>query len=130
MEPHGVRNPPGRHAEVIAGKAIRSLHHASFGSQQVVVGVRQSYEYAGQRIGHRVPGEPGMLHGFPSGFKEQPVLGIHLGRFLFGDPEKVRIEVTDVVQECTPFRHRPPRHSWLGVVVLVSVPAVEGNLGN
>ena len=58
------------------------------------------------------------------------MLRIDRGCLPLGDPEELGIEARDVVEEPAPSRHRPTRHAGLGVVVLVSVPAVGGNLGD
>ena len=71
-----------------------------------------------------------MLDGLPGGFQQQAVLRIDCGRLAFAHTEEVGIEAGDVVQERAPLRHRPTGHTGFGVVVLVSVPAVSGNLGD
>jgi len=40
-----------------------------------------------------------VLHGFPRGFHQQPMLRIHRRRFFFRDTEEIRVEVADAVQE-------------------------------
>ena len=46
------------------------------------------------------------------------------------DPEERGVEASDVVQEPTPARYRPTGHNLLGVVVLVSIPALSRDSGN
>ncbi len=130
VDPQGVSDPPGRQAEAAAGKAIRPLHGMRIGGQQLVVAVRQAHEHTGQRVGHRLPGQPGMLHGLPGGFQQQPVLRVDRGGLALVDPEEIGIEAGDVIEERAPLRHRPTRHPRLGVVVLVGVPPVGRNLGD
>ena len=45
-------------------------------------------------------------------------------------PKNSGSKLGDVVQERAPLAHRPTRHARLGVVVLVGVPSVGGNLGD
>ena len=130
MNPQGVRDPPGRQAEAVAAKAVRPLHGVSIGGQQLVVVVRQTHEHPGQRVGHPLPGETGMLHGLPGGFQQQPVLRVELGGLALADPEELGIEAGNVIEERAPLRHRPTRHPGLGVVVFVGVPAVGWNFGD
>ena len=58
------------------------------------------------------------------------MLRIHRGRFALTDAEELRIEARDVVEEPAPARHGPTGHARLGVVELVGVPALGGNLGD
>ena len=116
--------------KLLPGEAVRPLHGVGIGGHQLVVVMRQSDEHAGQRVGHRLPGETGVLHRLPGGFQQQPVLRIDRGRLALVDPEELGIEAGDVVEERAPLRHRPTRHAGLGVVVLVGVPAVGRNLGD
>ena len=78
--------------------------------------------------GRRV--DAGVLHGLPRRLEQQPVLRIDRGRLPFADAEELWIEPRDVVEEGAPLRHRPAGHAGLGVVVLVGVPPVGGNLGD
>ena len=71
-----------------------------------------------------------MLHGLPRGFQQQAVLRIDGGRLALAHTEELGIEAGNVVQERAPLRHRPTGHTGFGVVVLVSVPTVRGNLGD
>ena len=71
-----------------------------------------------------------MLNGLPRGFQQQAVLRIDRGRLPLAHAEELRIKPGDVVQERTPLRHRPTGHTGFGVVVLVSVPPVRGDLGD
>ncbi|CAM4076787.1 hypothetical protein MYBA111488_00630 [Mycobacterium basiliense] len=97
---------------------------------ELVVAVIESDKHASQRLGHLFRGQTAVFHSFPRGFQEQSVLRIDRGGFLFGDPEELRIELADVVEEGAPLAHRPARHAWLGVVVLVGVPTISGYLGD
>ena len=56
------------------------------------------------------------------------MLRIHRGRFSLTDAEELRIEARDVVEEPAPARHGPTGHARLGVVELVGVPTLGGNL--
>ena len=58
------------------------------------------------------------------------MLRVDRGCLPLGDPEELGIEARYIVEEPAPSRHRPTRHTGFGVVVLVSVPAVGGNLGD
>ncbi len=71
-----------------------------------------------------------MLHGLPGGFQQQTVLRIHRSRFTFADPEELGIKVADVIEERAPSTYRPSGHAGFGVVVLVRVPAVGGDLSD
>src|SRR5689334_14027778 len=92
--------------------------------------MRQAHEYAGPRVRHRLPGQPGVFHGLPRDFQQQPVLRIDRGGLTLGDPEELGIEAGDVIEERAPLRDRPTRHPRLWVVIVVSVPPVGWNLGD
>ncbi len=69
-----------------------------------------------------------MLHGLPRGFQQHAVLRVTGKRFPIADAEEVGVEAGRVVQERGPLRDRAARHTGLGVVVLVHVPPMGGNL--
>ncbi|CKM28309.1 Uncharacterised protein [Mycobacterium tuberculosis] len=71
-----------------------------------------------------------MLHGFPGGFQQQAVLRIDRYRFFLPDPEELGIKVSDVIEVRAPFAVGASGHAGFGVVVLVDVPAVGGDLGD
>ncbi len=71
-----------------------------------------------------------MLHGFPGGFQQQAVLRIDRYRFFLPDPEELGIKVADVIEERAPFAVGASGHAGFGVVVLVDVPAVGGDLSD
>ena len=71
-----------------------------------------------------------MLDGLPRGFQQQSMLRIDRGCLALGDAEERRVEGRRIVEEGAPLGHRPAGHPGLGVVVLVSVPAIAWNLGD
>jgi len=70
----------------------------------LLVEMSQSHERAGQRVGHYRRGEAGVLHSFPRGFQQQPVLGIERDRLALVDPEELGIEAGKVIEERAPLR--------------------------
>ena len=125
-----VGDPPRRHAEVGAGEAVCAFGGVDVRGKQFVVAVSQPDEDAGQRAGQGRRIDAGVLHGFPRRLEQQPVLWIKRGRLPFADPEELWIEPRDVIEEGAPLRDRPAGHSRLGVVVLIGVPPVGGNLSD
>jgi hypothetical protein len=71
-----------------------------------------------------------MFRRLPRGFHQQAVLRVDRGGLALVDPEELGIEAADVVQERPLARHRPARHTRLGVVILIGVPPVGRNLGD
>jgi hypothetical protein len=56
------------------------------------------------------------------------VLWIGGSRLPLADAEEVGIEAADVLQECAPLTGRSSRHARFGVVVIVDIPSLGGNL--
>ena len=95
-----------------------------------VVVVGESDEHPGQGVGDLLRSESGVFHGFPRGLQQHPVLRVAGQRFPVADAEELGVEARRVVQERGPLRNRPARHARFGVVVLVHVPALGGNLAH
>ena len=71
-----------------------------------------------------------MLHRLPGRLQHEAVLRVDRGRFALTDSEELGIETTDVIDESAPSRNRPAGHAGLGVIVLIDVPPVRGDLGD
>ena len=56
VQAHGVGDPPGRHAEIVAQESVGPLQGVGIGCRQYVVAMRQSHEHTGPRAGQRLSG--------------------------------------------------------------------------
>src|ERR1700752_3965552 len=71
-----------------------------------------------------------MLEGLPRDLQQQALLWIGSGCLPLTNAEEIVIEPGDVVQERAPLTRRSTGHSRFGVVVLVGVPPISGDLGD
>jgi hypothetical protein len=126
----GMRNPPGRHAEDVALKAVRPLHGVGLGGHQLIIDMSQSDEHTSQRSGQRVRRDSGMLDDFPGRLQQQPMLRIERHRLSFVDAEEIGVKAGDIIEEGAPLRDRSAVHTRLGIVVVVGVPALGRNFGD
>jgi hypothetical protein len=106
----GAGDPSGRHPETVAGEAVWGY--------ELIVGVGQSDEHAGQRTGHRHGSDTGVLDGLPGNLQQQSMLRIQGRRLLVVDAEELCVEAGDVIEECA-----PPAE-------VVGHPAIGWNLGD
>ena len=125
-----VRDAARRHAERGAGEGVGLIEGTGVAGDHRVVVVRHADEDTGGRAGQRRRREAGLLGGFPAGLQQHAVLRVHRGGLALVDAEEVGIEAGDVVDERAPLRHRAAGYAGLGVVEVVGVPAVGGNLGD
>ena len=130
VQAEGVCHPARRHAERIPGKRIGLIEGAGVAGDHGVVVVRHTDEHTRGRTGDRRRRAAGLFDCLPAGLQQHAMLRIHRGGLALVDPEKVRVEAGDVIDECAPLRHRPALHTGLRIVEFVSVPAFGRNLGD
>ncbi len=106
-----VGDPPRRHAEVVAQKAVRPLQRVGVGGYRRVVVVRHAHEDTGARTRQCGPGQTTVLHGFPRRLQQQSLLRVRRDRLALTDPEELAVEVGVVVDEGAPLTYRPARHA-------------------
>ena len=71
-----------------------------------------------------------VLNGLPGRLQQHPVLRIHGGGLALVDAEEIGVEAGHVVEECAPLGDRAARHALLGIIEVVGVPAIGGDLGD
>ncbi|SON63811.1 hypothetical protein MSIMFI_05342 [Mycobacterium simulans] len=123
-------DPPGREGGIGTGLPVRPRQGPGFGLDELVVTLNQTHKNARARVCRHTRSETGMLHRLARGFQQHPVLRIHRSCFIFADAEELRIEVGRVIEKRAPPTRRSTSRARLGLVELVRVPAIQGNLGD
>ena len=87
-------------------------------------------EDARGRSGQALGGESGVLEGLLGHLQQQPLLGIHSRRLAGRDPEELRVELVDVLEEAAVAAHHLARGRRVRVVELVEREPARGRLGD
>ncbi|CAM5711853.1 hypothetical protein SFUMM280S_10879 [Streptomyces fumanus] len=115
-----VGEPAGDDGGGGAGGEVSGVFVGDAAGGPAVLQVVGADEDAGAAAAEGGRDDSGVFEGFPGGFEEQPLLGVHGGGFARGDAEEVRVEAGDVGEEPA-----VPGVGGAGVVGVGVVEAVE-----
>ncbi len=131
VQVHGIRDPPGRHAVVVAQESVGPLQGVGIGCRPICS------RHASNPRTHRSASRPrlaGLRPACSTASQEVSSNRRCCGSIAVASrsliPKKSESKPPNVIEERAPLRHRPTGHSGLGVVVLVGVPAVGRNFGD
>src|SRR6185437_630701 len=71
-----------------------------------------------------------IFHCFPGNLQKQAMLGVHSGRFSWGNPEKCSIKLIHLFEEASITAHNLPRRCRTRIVYSINIIPVSRNLGN
>ncbi|EPH41397.1 putative Polyketide synthase PksL [Streptomyces aurantiacus JA 4570] len=125
-----------RDARVTAAESVGVATTGALAREQQLVlpphhpGVHADLPGTAVTRGAREPltGVPGVLHGRPGVFQEQPLLRVQVVGLVGRDVEEQRVEAVHLGDEAAPLAVVPPGHGAVPLVVLPPVPAVFGDL--
>jgi hypothetical protein len=98
--------------------------------QQGILMCGDAHENPCVTSGKGVKGETSIVESLPTGFQQEPVLGIHLARLTGGNTEKPAIKEIDMINETGLFGDSLAGFSCLRVIVNGMIPALWGNIAN
>ncbi len=130
LEAQRVRDPPGRHAEGAAGPAVGVDLPGATGAEVAEVGARDPDVDARLAPGQRGGRDPGVLEGLPGDLEQEALLRIHAPRLARGDPEELRVEEVDAVEEAAVADVGLARPVRVGIEPPLDVPAIGRDLSD
>src|SRR5687768_8250033 len=91
----------------------------------LIVIVRNANKHPDVRAFFKIEHETRVFDRLPRRLEEQPVLGIDIGRFAWGDAEKLGIELVDAIDEAAAPGDGLADNSRLRIVKAAHVPAIS-----